>query len=144
MDKFIERAEIRQGPKARIYLPTLLNWVQFNQAKELKARDAKLWRIIYQSTPFGDGALKQAIEPTFNQPPLYRHYFVTFAGQVDVLRTMSQIDRYRTLRTWIKEAIALNAAIEDDAIDLERHGSGEHLQPWLNVINRYYAGHLKG
>jgi hypothetical protein len=143
IDKFVESDEDRRGPKARIYLSGLMNWIQFNQAKQLRDSDKKLWSRAYTPTAFGEAALKQATEPTFNQPPLYRHYFISFAKQVEGLRALSRVDRYRNLRALLKEAIDINQQIGEIPIDLERHSSGEHLQPWLNVINRYYAAYLK-
>jgi hypothetical protein len=143
IDKFVESDEERRGPKARIYLPGLLNWVQFNQAKELRSADKKLWDRAYRPTQFAELALKQATEPTFNQSPLYRHYFIAFAKQVEPLRKLSRLDRYRAIRTLLKGAIDLNNEVADIPIDFERHGSGAHLQGWLNVINRYYAAYLK-
>ena len=143
LDKFVESDEDRRGPKSRIYLPGLLNWIQFNEAKSLQSADAKLWAKVYRPTRFGDAALKQAMEPTFNQPVLYRHYFIAFAEQVAALKKLTRLDRYNTIRSWLKNAISLNEAISDIPIDFERHGRGDHLQQWLHVVNRYYTGHLK-
>ncbi|MGC1175999.1 hypothetical protein [Polaromonas sp.] len=43
IDKFLVTTEDRRGPKARIYLPGLLNWVQFDQAKEIRSQMPKVW-----------------------------------------------------------------------------------------------------
>jgi hypothetical protein len=88
-------------------------------------------------------ALKQVAEPTFNQPPLYKHYFLTFKAQVDQLRDLSQAERYKMLVAWIKEAIRLDQEIEDLPLAFERHGKGDHLQAWLTAANAYYRKFLK-
>jgi hypothetical protein len=74
---------------------------------------------------------------------LYRHYFIAFTGQVAALRKLARVERYQTIRSWLKNAIALNEAITEIPMDFERHGRGEHLQNWLRVINRYFARYLK-
>jgi len=142
LDKFLVNEEDRRGPKARIYLPGLLNWIQFSQAVDVRAKKA-IWQGVYRETTWAEEAFESVTEPYFNQPGLYKHHFECFSNQVDVLRALSQIERYKLLRTWIKKAQSFNAEIEDVPIDLERHGAGDHLQPWLDVINRYYASHLK-
>jgi hypothetical protein len=38
----------------------------------------------------------------------------------------------------------LHAEIADGFFDLDTHGNGEHLQPWLDAINRFYRNFLKG
>jgi hypothetical protein len=142
LDKFLENDEDRRGPKARIYLPGLLNWVQFTQAMDIRSKGA-IWQQVYEETVWAEEAFAAVTEPYFNQPGLYKHHFECFSNQVDHLRQLSQVDRYKLLRVWIKKAISLNAEISDAAIDLERHGGGDHLQPWLDVLNRYYTSHLK-
>jgi len=102
-----------------------------------------IWQQVYEETVWAEEAFAAVTEPYFNQPGLYKHHFECFSNQVDHLRQLSQVDRYKLLRVWIKKAISLNAEISDAAIDLERHGGGDHLQPWLDVLNRYYTSHLK-
>lgn len=143
LDKFIDSDEDRRGPRARIYLPGLLNWIQFGQAKQLRSSSRNLWSSAYEFTKYADAALKQLREPSFNQSPLYKHYFICFSSQVDQLRPLSRLDRYKKLVSWIKAAISLNEGIAEIPLDLERHGSGEHLQAWLDAINMYYRNFLK-
>lgn len=143
LDKFIESDEERRGPKARIYLPGLLNWIQFGQAKELRSEDDDLWNSCYTATEHAEAVLEQAAEPTFNQAPLYLHYFNCFESQVNELRSLDQLQRFKQISQWLKEGLALDEAISDLPIALERHGKGSHLQAWLNVTNAYYRRYLK-
>jgi hypothetical protein len=144
LDKFIDSDEDRRGPRARIYLPGLLNWIQFGQAKQLKAGDSNLWGAAYDQTEYAEAVLKQVREPTFNQSPLYKHYFSCFDAQVEELRPLSKSERYKKLTSWIKKGISLNDDIADMPIVFERHGSGDHLQGWLDAANLYFRKYLKG
>ena len=141
IDKFLVNDEIRLGPKPRIYLPGLLNWVQFDQAAELRKSSKSLWKKVYEPTAWSEEVFEMAAEPHFSQPALYKHHFHCFSRQVS--EPMSRKDRYTTVRGWVKNAINLYDEISEIPIDFERHGSNAHLQPWLNVINRYSASHLK-
>ncbi len=143
IDKFIESDDGRRGPKARIYLPGLFNWVQVNQAKEIMNDLPDLWSNIYIPTTYGDEAISLKTEPHFTNPRLYKHCFINMYAQIQQLSELCLNDRYQLLRQWIKEAITAHEIIENAAIDLDRHGNGDHLQPWLNCINRYYKNHLK-
>lgn len=143
LDKFIDSDDERRGPKARIYLPGLLNWVQFGQAKELRDENKDIWSACYTATAFSEAALKQAVEPAFNQSPLYLHHFLCLAAQVAQLASVTQVERFRKLSLWLKKGMTLNNEITDLPLALERHGNGDHLQPWLNAANAYFRKYLK-
>ncbi len=143
LDKFVESDEERQGPKARIYLPALLNWVQFSQAREIHNDASPLWSRIYRPTKYGDQALASKVEPYFNQSPLYKHHFVCFYEQVTKLAGLDIVQRYEQIKEWIQTALAFHQEIKSLPLDLDPHGNGNHLQPWLNCINRYYRKYLK-
>jgi len=144
LDKFIESDEDRRGPKARIYLPGLLNWIQFGQAKELRAASKEIWDAVYEPTDYSEAALKQAVEPTFNQAPLYKHYFKCFSNQVEQLRNLSREERFRVLSGWLKMAIQQHQEIEALPLVFERHGKGDFLQSWQTALNKYFRAYLKG
>ena len=142
IDKFLVDTEERRGPTPRIYLPGLLNWLQLNQAKQLKKINPKLWGQIYFPTTYAEEVLIAAVEPTFNQPGLYKHYFVCFTDQVNQLKVLKPKDRYDKLRKWIQNAIEYYKEVDKLPIDLDAHGKGEHLKPWLNSIKRYFTDYL--
>lgn len=143
IDKFITTEEDRRGPKARIFSKGLLNWVQIGHAKEIRDQDKKLWGKIYDPTEYGDRAIKAAVEPTFNQPQLYKHHFILFSKLVDELRDLPIVDRYKRMRTFLKEAEELYEEITDLPMDLEKHSRGSHIQPWLTALNKFYRVHIK-
>ncbi len=142
VDKFVSSLEDRRGPRARMYLNGLLNWVQYVQAKEISSKANDLWRNIYKANEYGDDALSSPTEPHFNQPALYKHFFLAFESQVKALGAVSQSARYGLLRAWIKAAIDFDEELKRRYFDLERHGRGDHLQPWLDAINSYYRSYL--
>lgn len=142
IDKFVASLEERRGPKARIYLSGLLNWLQFAQAKSIMRDAPTIWEQVYMSNGYGDEALRSPTEPYFNQPALYKHYFMCFAEQVNQLAALTIRERYDLLRRWLTTAIDLDRELSDQHFDLERHGRGDHLQPWLDTINSYFRRHL--
>lgn len=142
IDKFVSSMEERRGPRARIYLSGLLNWIQFVQARMISQDAPDIWARVYAPNQYGDEALRSPTEPFFNQPVLYKHYFLCFAAQVRELEALPITGRYELLRRWLTDAIALDQELERRHFDLERHGRGNHLQPWLDVISSYYRRHL--
>lgn len=142
IDKFVSSIEERRGPKARIYISGLLNWIQFFQAKIIFQEAPDIWTKIYDPHGHGDSALRSPTEPYFNQPALYKHHFLCIENQVRKLEVGTPTERYELLREWLNEAIDFNEELKKRHFDLERHGRGDHLQPWLEVINSYYRRHL--
>jgi hypothetical protein len=134
VDKFLESEGERRGPKARIYLAGLLNWVQFEDAKRIRDRAPLVWQQIYRATPEADEALARLVEPTFNQPPLYKHYFRNMQEQVDELRSLSLAERRALLIRKFDAALAAYREIDRMGVPLEKHGQAGHLQEWRRAL----------
>lgn len=143
IDKFVEIEEDRRGPKARIYLPNLLNWIQYSQAKEILAVNPALWKQIYTPTPYSEQALATTVEPTFNQSPLYKHHFLCFSSQISELSVLDQTTRCHKIIEWIEFAKENYSRIRTAGIQIENHGNHKHLAPWENTINYFYKTYLK-
>jgi hypothetical protein len=135
IDKFLVSEEDRRGPKARIYLPGLLNWVQFEDARQIRAKAPKVWEAIHVPTEYSEQALAQAVDPTFNQPPLYKHYFKIMGQEFDVLASMGRGERIAYLQKRVAGARQSYQAIEKANILLERHGRGGHLPAWAHYLS---------
>lgn len=134
--KFIVTDEDRRGPKARIYLKGLLNWIQFEQAKKIMENLPLIWKKIYEPTKYADETLKLVLEPTFNQPSLYKHYFMNIDNEIKVISNIPQIDRKKYLRERVEIAQSYYAEIEK-SMALEKHGQGTHLVQWLKAIDKF-------
>jgi hypothetical protein len=139
IDKFLVSEEERRGPKARIYLPGLLNWVQFGDAREIRLKAPKVWQAVYSATEHSEQALAQAIEPTFNQPPLYKHYFQVMHQEFKNLDAMDRKSRIQYLKSQVEAARQRYQEIQNANIYLERHGQGRHLAGWSDYLNGFKA-----
>ena len=142
VDKFIQSDEERRGPKARIYLPGLLNWVQLEQAKEIKLSCPDVWDRVYVPTSYSEAALDAPLEPTFNQPQLYKHHFIVYEQQIRELDDLSSLQRYELLREKLIHAQDCYAELNDKRVHLERHGRGEYLGSWINALDRHWRNYL--
>ena len=135
VDKFLESEGERRGPKARIYLPGLFNWVQFEDAKRIRDSAPRVWEQVYQPTDWAEEALRREIEPTFNQSPLYKHYFRNMQDQMDELRPLTAKERRQLLLTKISAGMGAYRELHFRGIGLEKHGQGGHLLEWQNALN---------
>lgn len=134
VDKFLESEGERRGPKARIYLAGLLNWVQFEDAKRIRDRSPKVWEQVYWPTQWAEEALTREVEPTFNQSPLYKHYFKNMHDQVGELRSLRARDRREILLRKVDAALKAYRDIHSSGVELEKHGRSGHLLDWQRVL----------
>lgn len=141
IDKFLVTDEERRGPKPRIYLSGLLNWVQFEQAKQIRSGANKIWELSYKPTEYSELVLSRKIDPYFNQAELYKHHLCCMQDQFDQLNAIPATERATLIGKWIKDANALYSEIEDVGFFIEKHGSGAHLSPW-NVALKYAEKNL--
>jgi hypothetical protein len=143
-ERFVKyEEEEKRGPKARIYMPGLLTWIQFNHAKEIKDSTSAIWNNIHVSTKYSEEAFALPKEPTFNQPQLYKHYFSVFTQQFNELSSLELKNRYTKLRDTLKRAQDSYVEIENLPVDLDRHAKGQHIDSWLNCINKFYREFIK-
>lgn len=143
IDKFLVSEEERRGPRARIYLPGLFNWVQLRQAKSIREEAPDVWKKIYVPTEFSEQALASPVEPYFNQPPLYMHHFEVFSDQVKGLEVLDPAERCDSLRENFLLAMECYDELDRERIDIEKYGRGDHLESWLSAINKYWRNFLK-
>jgi hypothetical protein len=142
IDKFLVTEEERRGPKPRIYLPGLLNWVQFEQAKQIRNGASKIWSLAYKPSKYADLVLSRTVDPYFNQPELYKHHLFCMQDQFNQLNAISVSERATLIGNWIKDANSLYSEIEDDlGLLIEKHGNGAHLSPW-NIALKYAEKNL--
>lgn len=136
VDKFVESDSERRGPKARIYLAGLLNWVQFEDAKRIRDLAPDVWKRVYAPTDWAEQALIQPVEPTFNQPALYKHYFLNMQAHVNELRGITPSDRRKLLLERVDDALASYRALST-RVQLERHGQASHLAGWREALRTF-------
>lgn len=136
VDKFVESEGERRGPKARIYLAGLMNWVQFEDAKRIRQLAPRVWQRAYMPTQWAEDALAQPVEPTFNQPALYKHYFQNMNHQIKVLRRVPVADRRNYLLERVGEALAAYRDLPA-GLELEKHGRATHLHGWSAALKAF-------
>lgn len=141
IDKFLVSDEERRGPKPRIYLPGLLNWVQFDQAKQIQSNAKKVWDSAYRSSKYAEAVLSRPVAPYFNQPELYKHHLICMQEQFKQLNSLTPIERAKLIGDWIKNAASLYSELDDIGFVIEKHGDGTHLSPW-NIALKYAENNL--
>ncbi|MEQ8954232.1 MAG: hypothetical protein RL120_08875, partial [Gammaproteobacteria bacterium] len=129
-------------PKARIYLPGLLNWVQFDQAKSIMQSLPILWNHIYQESEYGNKALERPVDPHFTSPDLYKHHFQIMHLQFQELSELDTKERYQKIRQWLLNASQYYKEISDSGIALDPHGRGDHVSAWLEAIDRFASEYI--
>lgn len=143
LDKFLESSGNMRGPRARVYVDGLCNWIQLEQAKEIRRALPELWDEIHIPTTESEEALDSAVDWPFNRKHLYQHHFKIMNQQVAELAGADQISRHESLRSKLQGARDAYDQIESEFIDLERHGSNLHITPWLGAINEYRRNYLR-
>lgn len=141
IDKFLVTLEERRGPKPRIYLPGLLNWVQFDQAKQIRRHAKSVWDDVYQPSKYSEAVLGRTVEPYFNQPELYKHHLYCMQAQFDQLKGVTPKERAEIIGGWITSAAGSYSKIEESGIIIEKHGDGSHLSPW-NIALKHAVKNL--
>lgn len=142
LDKFVISDEGMRGPKPRIYIPKLLNWVNFEQAKLIKEHSPTLWSEIHSETKYSLQAFAATKELTFQSPLLYKHYFLAFSNQINELSILSVEDRYLKIKNWIEDASRLYEKVKSIPITFENHGNEKHLDSWLDAINIHKSKYI--
>lgn len=143
IDKFVVSDEDQRGPRPRIYLAGLHNWVQLEQAREIRSAAPSVWNEVYEPTEESEEALNSPTPWHFGKSQLYMHHFSNMQHAVDGLSGLSPLEVHSALRRKLRAAENWYAEIDDALVDLERHGNGDHIPGWLSAINRYAREYLR-
>jgi hypothetical protein len=135
VDKFVVTHEDRRGPRARLYVRGLLNWIHLSDAKLIQTILPQLWNHIHTPSAYSDTAMSAPVEPTFQSPLLYKHHFVAMSDQLNELRSLQFSERKTRLLSWLDLAQQAYNEIRHAGIQLDHHGSGGHIHPWTSVVN---------
>lgn len=136
LDRFVVNDDVRQAPAARIYLPKLLNWIRFEEALYIKTNYPDIWAEIYSENKYSEEAFNMTKSPAFNNPLLYKHYFIEFSKQVEELSIKNVDERFNIILSWIEAASSLYELI-NNSYKLEVNSSEQHLNVWKNVIRTF-------
>jgi len=134
LDKFIVSDEEKRGPKPRIYVPKLMNWISFDEAKLLVKASPALWERLHTKTKYSLEAFEATKALSFQSPLLYKDYFINFNEQISRLSSLSIKNRKNMLLTWIDEAKQSYKEIEEYT-KLEKNSGNSHLSPWKSAID---------
>lgn len=136
VDKFIVTDEEKRGPRARVYIPKLLNWILWSDAVNIMSTSQELWNLIYEPTKYSERIMSATSEPHFGTPQLYKHHFCAYQRQVDELRGIEIPDRFKHLMHMTKTAQDIYNEIKKSGLTIDKHGQGEHLRAWSSAIEK--------
>lgn len=136
VDKFLEKENEVRGPKPRLYIPKLLNWIRLSTLDEIKEDHPDIWSKVYTPTDYSEAFLAKET-PHFANPESYKHYFKTFNEQFNTLNSLDNQNRIMHLSNSVKEALTLyetieNADVQFFNIDCRK----DHLLNWNRVLNK--------
>ena len=136
IDKFLENESDRRGPKPRLYIPKLLNWIRLNTLIEIKEDNPALWQKIYTPTKYSEDFITKTNPHFANQEP-YKHYFLSFGNQFNDLKALPIDLRIDSLIQSVKTANSLYDEIRQNGIEFfNRDCENDHLEVWLRVLKK--------
>lgn len=123
-------------PNARIYVPSLFQWIEKVYLDSLKSELPHIYEMI-PDNQYRVAMFESEFNWHFTNPVLYKHYFVEFFNQMQDLVALSPKDRYNKISDGYKKALAIFREIEASGIILDPNSDGSHLTYWLTAINRF-------
>lgn len=129
-----QKSSIIRGPHARIYIPRLLAWVQYQYIGAIERVVDNLDDYIGE-----DSYRMRMFKPTYNwhftKSEPYMHYFKTFASQYKHLSSSSGSALLDNVLNVCKQAQNEFAALRDSGVVFPAGSGGEHLASWITVLN---------
>lgn len=136
IDKFLENESEIRGPKPRLYMPKLLNWIRLSTLMEIKEDHPDIWEKIYTPTSYADAFIGK-VNPYFTNPESYKHYFKTFEQQFELLNEVPPKQRITSLSSSVKVALGLYEEIENAGIEFfNADCRKDHLITWNRVLKK--------
>lgn len=124
-----------RGPSPRLYSGKLLQWIEYTYIHPIRELYSG-WEELFEESPYNPLSSVPEFEWYFQNPGLYKHYFVVFSRQVRTLPSELH-KRFSQVESMVKEALRLFKAIQDAGVYLDEDSDGSHLPHWLNAMALY-------
>lgn len=128
---------VQRGPKARLYISKLLQWVSHDYFPGMKDLYSEFDNLIDDS-PHIDECFELGYQWHFQKKAPYLHFFDVYSKQVSTLGaiadTQSRIDFLKTL---VNDALDTFDAITNSGVRLDGDSDGSHLNHWLSVLTSF-------
>ncbi len=126
----------QRGPKPRIYVPQMLQWVEYPFVQDIVKSIPETRRWVGNNK-----YLDTVFQPTYkwsnNSKEPYKHYFIEGSKQLQEISVLNDADRYNAVRNMIELAKADYSKIYDNGVRLDEKSSEKHLNYWLTAINLF-------
>jgi len=122
-----------QQPKPRVYIPVLLDWIDFVFIQAMNRRIPDFQKLLGDNQ-YTDEMLKPTYKINSIVPP-YKHFFVEGSKQLKNIGALKPEDRYSYLHDTIVSAMERFSSLENLGFVLG--GCGSHLPSWLTAANLF-------
>jgi hypothetical protein len=132
---FSEREDtVIRGPNARVYIPKLLQWVEYPYVGAIR-------RVVSNIDDYiEDNDHRVAMfSPTYNwhftKPDPYMHYFVAFSRQLRRLCNLNGDARIDAILAECTQAISEYDRLYQEGIVFDTDSAGTHISRWITALN---------
>lgn len=136
----IDNGQMR-SPHARLYSGKLLQWIDYGYVQSMK-KLVLHYENYFEESKYTPLNFTPEINWQFKKTEPYKHYFYAFYNQIKSL-PVNQVDRIKTVKESIKNAISLFKQIEESDVLLDENSDGSHLPIWYNVISSFQKELIK-
>ncbi|WP_421908259.1 hypothetical protein [Methanolacinia petrolearia] len=124
-----------QGPKPRVFIPELLNWIKYPYILRLLEKMPE-FRVKVGNNECSEIMFDHYYKEGPNKKEPYLHYLVEGSRQLREINNRDDKERYQYISNLIQTAIEGYSEIEKKGIVLEP-GIDSHLRPWLTAANLF-------
>lgn len=128
----------QQGPAARIFSSTLLQWVD-NRYLGAVRRELEPENVpVVDGSPYAAELLDPSYNWHFSKADPYKHYLYVFTR---LLRAIGSIapgaERIAAIRTRLLAAHSHFQLLDERGVFLDEGSNGAHLAPWITALNQF-------
>ncbi|MEW6172244.1 MAG: hypothetical protein AB1510_04150 [Bacillota bacterium] len=129
-----ENGSVTRGPNARVYIPRLMDWVDYQYI-------GAIGRVVGNIDEYidDDNYRIRMFEPFYNwhftKPEPYKHYFKSFTQQFQRIASSSDRELLENVAYECQQALEEFRVLRSSGIVFPPGNGGEHLASWMTVIN---------
>jgi hypothetical protein len=139
-DAFDEPSErpIR-GPNARVYVPRLLQWVEYGYLGAIR-RVVGDFDSYIEDSQYRVSMFRPDYNWHFTKPEPYKHFFTVYSRQLRRLFAAPSGDLCAAFLEECQSALSEHDALRQSGVYLDPDSSGQHLNSWISVLNLWMRG----
>jgi hypothetical protein len=130
----VQREEHRHGPNVRLYIPRLLQWVEYSYIGAIRRVVGNIDEYL-EDNQYRISMFRPEYNWHFTKKEPYKHFFATYSAQVRRLLANPSDQLCTAVIEECQSALNEHQRLQSAGVLMDPESSGQHINSWISALN---------